>query len=78
MIIGQCPYQDCDGYHMIPVADGKLPIFEKLTCKDCHRKYWLLHSRINPQGFTLEEFAAEFDVNEETKVIKRRHEVQHG
>jgi hypothetical protein len=77
MIIGQCPYEGCDGAHMIPIAD-KTPCFEKLVCEECHREYWLLHSRIDPQGFTLEEFAAEFDVDEKTKVIKRKHAVRNS
>jgi hypothetical protein len=77
VIIGQCPYEDCDGTHMVPLArDVALPCFEKLTCEYCLRPYWMKHSRILPECFTPDEFAAEYHVDEKTKVITRRDAVQ--
>ena len=73
MIIGECPYEGCDGFHMIPIAD-KTPAFSKEKCETCGREYWLMHSRINPKAFTVEEFEKEYIVDDKTKTIERRTE----
>jgi hypothetical protein len=70
MITGPCPYDGCTGVHMIPIAP-KCPAFSKEICDECGREYWLYHSRVLPEVFTPEEFAKQFDVNEETKQITR-------
>jgi hypothetical protein len=69
MIIGPCPY--CDAPSMIPIAP-KTPAFSKEECDNCGKEFWLLHSKWNPEKFTLEEFAEKYDVNEETRQITRK------
>lgn len=71
MIIGECPYDGCSGFHMVPIAPNP-PQFSKETCEECHREYWLRHSRIDPAAYTLEQFEAEFFIDEEKKVIRSR------
>ena len=58
MIIGDCPYPDCGGDHWIPIADPAGQ-FERCTCEHCGRQYWLYHSRLIPEAFTLDEFEIE-------------------
>ncbi len=71
MIIGDCPYDGCDDCHMVPCAD-ECPAFSRETCDTCGRIYWLRHSRMLPEAFTEEQFAAKYRVDEETKVISER------
>jgi hypothetical protein len=70
MITGDCPYSDCDEALFIPLEDGR-PI-QKHACAGCNRVIWTLHSRIEPQSWTDGAFREEFDIDEETKVIKPR------
>jgi hypothetical protein len=76
MIIGDCPYENCDNTHMIPIADN-CPKFAMYTCEACGRAYWLLHSRIDPQAFTHEEFHSKYEVDETSRQIKLK-EVTNG
>lgn len=69
MIIGECPYGDCEGSLFIPSPDGKLPIMEKHNCESCKRVIWIKHSRVDPQSWTDEDFYKVFSVDEETKII---------
>lgn len=71
MIIGDCPYEDCDDNHWIPCAE-KTPCFGKEVCETCGREYWMLHSRILPKAFTLEQFTEKYDVDETTKRITNK------
>jgi len=71
MISGECPYEDCDEPIFIPCAD-KCPAFQKIICEKCKRVFWEKHSRINPEGFTEEDFYKKYEVNEETREIKER------
>ena len=72
MIMGDCPYADCDGVHMISCAE-KCPAFSHETCDDCGRTYWILHSRLLPEAFTEEEFAERYQLDEATRQITVRH-----
>ena len=71
MIIGECPYDDCNGSMFNPIAEI-VPSFQKLECKRCNRAVWLFHSRIMPVAYTEAEFHEEFEVDEENYSIKRR------
>lgn len=71
MIIGNCPYKDCDEPHMIPCADV-CPAFSKETCLKCGNTYWILHSRMTPQAFTADEFEQRYEVDHATKKITDR------
>ena len=75
MIIGDCPYPDCDEYMHNPIADGELPQFQKLLCGKCNRTIWLYHSRFGPMAYTEEDFNKEFEVDEVAKSINRRDNI---
>lgn len=68
MIIGPCPYSDCDELHMVPIGP-RPPMMSRERCEGCGRTYWLRHSRIEPDALTEEEFATGFDVDHATKMI---------
>ena len=68
MIIGGCPYSDCDELHL-EGYEGPTPRFQHATCHGCHRTYWLLHSRIDPQAYTEADFAEQYVLDEATKQI---------
>lgn len=68
MIIGECPYPECDGVHFIPVAPH-CPAFSKEKCEVCGKDFWVLHSHVTPDAFTLEQFALRYHVDEDTKRI---------
>ena len=71
MIIGDCPYEGCDDTHWI--AMGDMCGFSKQTCDACGKDYWLKHSRVLPEAFTLEEFNEKYVVDEENKSIELRN-----
>ena len=73
MIFGGCPY--CDG-SVINYMPKESPKFAKPTCEYCGKEYWILCSRIRSESFTIEDFNKEYTVNEETKVVTRRTNVQ--
>lgn len=68
MIIGECPYDDCDGPLFIPIAD-ECPSFEKHDCETCKRIIWTYHSHWDPHSYTEEGFYKVYKVNEEAKTI---------
>jgi hypothetical protein len=70
MIIGSCPYTDCDEPFMIPIAAG----FEKWKCEKCDRVIWTRHSRFDPWSMTEAEFLATYEVDEANKRITKRAE----
>ena len=71
MITSECPYDDCKGYHMIPIAP-RCPAFSKETCEDCGREYWMKHSRIDPEAMTPDEFDRRYIVDEYKRSIVNR------
>lgn len=73
MIIGDCPYDGCDGRVWLPIADLPLPQFEKHPCESCGRNIWTKHSRADPCSWTEEGFAEEFIIDEETKKITEKN-----
>ncbi len=68
MIIGDCPY--CNEIVTNAMPDSS-PAFCKPTCDSCGKNYWLLCSRIESQAYTIENFEKEYNVDEETKSIKK-------
>lgn len=66
MNFGPCPYPDCDGEISMAVPE-KTPAFAKTTCPACKRELWYKLSRLDPEAFTLEEFAERFEVDEATR-----------
>ena len=70
MIFGDCPYEDCDGVHVVNFAG--IRVFQKLICEHCNREYWMLHSRVEPEAYTPDELAKEYEIDEETKTLKTR------
>jgi hypothetical protein len=70
MILGECPYGDCDGFMLTPIADRYG--FSQEKCPDCNRVVWIEHTRIGPSAYTDEGFREAFDVDDEKKTIKRR------
>ena len=73
MIIGECPYNNCNEPLMIGVEDGaQLPAFYPHYCEGCKRKIWTKMTRIDPASWTEEDFLRDFNVNEETKNITEK------
>jgi hypothetical protein len=70
MIIGACPYPDCDEPFMLPIASGAR--FEKWNCEKCGRVIWTCHSRFDPWSMTEADFHAHYEVNEPMKCITKR------
>lgn len=66
MIFGDCPYDGCSGFHAIPCL---APGWTKEKCETCGREFWLRHSRIDPEAYTLEGFAQKYAVDEIKKQI---------
>lgn len=64
MIIGACPY--CEASQMNPYA-GK-PCFQKITCIDCGKIYWLRHSDFDPEAMDGEEFARRYRLEGRTVI----------
>lgn len=71
MILGECPYEGCEGSLHLPIADD-CPAFQKHNCEECGRVIWTLHSRWNPQSWTEDGFTAEYEVDEVTRNITKR------
>ena len=68
MNFGDCPYDDCDGYLALAVPEH-CPAFIRTTCPDCKRPVWYRLSRVAPNAWTPEEFAALYTVDEEAGIV---------
>ncbi len=68
MIIGSCPYPDCNAPLFLPIA-GNCPQWEKHKCETCKRVIWTYHSRIDPVSYAEDDFLEKYDVNETIKQI---------
>ena len=68
MIMGACPYADCDEAFMIPIAE-RVPSFERWECDRCGRVIWTHHSRFDPWSLTEADFLAAYQIDEATKRI---------
>jgi hypothetical protein len=69
MIIGDCPY--CEET-MINYMPDDSPMFQKIKCGHCGSIVWLLCSRIESIAYTINDFLELFEVDEETKRIRKR------
>jgi hypothetical protein len=72
MIMGECPYDDCDDFQMRILPEVDLPKFSKETCPGCGRRIWVLYSRVDPMIFTETGFSERYTVDEETKHIAEK------
>jgi hypothetical protein len=72
MIFGTCPYKDCSEPFTTLMVE-QTPIFEKLKCEKCGRYFMEYHSRVQPEGYTMEDFNKKFEIDESTKSIKRKN-----
>lgn len=70
MIIGSCPYRDCEFIHLIPFSGPDR--FTQEECEECGRPFWLRHSRLDPQAYTPEEFEAEFKIDPRQNIVIAR------
>ena len=70
MIIGECPYEDCEGVSHIPCAE-RCPVFSREACESCGRTFWLLHSRVDPKAYTEQGFHEEYEVDFGTGRVKK-------
>lgn len=70
MILGACPY--CNADFMIPT--GRTGAYERRICDSCNKTSWLYHSRVDPHSYTDEDFKKLYDVNEETKTIRKKQQ----
>lgn len=68
MILHNCI--KCDYFEFIPIANRRLPCFQKYTCPKCKTKQWIKHSRISPE--TYSEDVVEID--EKNKIVKIKDE----
>lgn len=62
----------CDEPELIPLAEGKLPVFQKYTCPKCGTTQWIKHSRIDPK--TYPEDMIEVDEKKHSVVVKTKGE----
>ena len=69
MIVGSCPY-DCGGHLWLSIAEA--PAIQRHDCDECGRTIWTYHSRLNPWSMTDEDFRAEYDVDDESKSVRKR------
>lgn len=72
MIIGSCPYDDCNEPLMLGLPDMQLPAFSRHECDGCHRLIWTKFSRVDPQSWTEDGFLEEYEIDEETRQLKPR------
>jgi hypothetical protein len=71
MIMGVCPYEDCDGPLWIPMA-AKTPAFQRHECETCKQVIWTRHSRLDPWSMTEMDFLDRYEVNEETMELTEK------
>lgn len=69
MIIGQCPYSDCDGSIWLGCDDWPMPSVYKHKCKVCDKVIWTNISRIDPKSWTEKDFIETHKIDEETKKV---------
>lgn len=70
MILGTCPYEDCDHPLVLPISEPPGVRFERHECDGCDRVIWTRHSRIDPWSMTEADFLAAYEVDKATKSIK--------
>lgn len=72
MIFGDCPYDGCQGDLAIPIPDRPLPCWGRVFCGECGRTIWQKYARYDPECFTEEEFAEQFEIDEQSRQIKKK------
>jgi hypothetical protein len=73
VITGECPYCSEIIFNHMP---DRTPAYSKNTCDHCKKEYWMEYSRIDSNAWTIEGFENAFDINHETKIIKRKNDQQ--
>ncbi len=58
MVVGSCPYDDCDKPLLVQVGDHAGLVL-KHTCEYCNRTIWTYLSRIDPWSMTDKNFKEE-------------------
>ena len=71
MNLGNCPYDDCDGFMMLEVPE-RTPCYAEVDCDDCGRVVWYRFSRIDPEAWTEAGFLATHGIDRETGRVVRR------
>lgn len=71
MIFGVYPC--CEGGLCLSLPESA-PKMAKEDCPHCGARVWHLLSRLDPQSWTEADFLAEYEVDEETRSIKKRRE----
>ena len=64
----------CDELELIPIFEGQLPVFQKLTCEKCGEVQWLKHSRWNPETYSEDMI----EVDEVNKSVKLKEVLPEG
>jgi len=74
MIIGECPYDDCDHGAMraLPGPEVRLPAYARDHCKGCGRVVWVKYSRVYPIAWTESDFLAEHEIDEAMQQIREK------
>lgn len=73
-VLGECPYDDCTEPlpWMDPPDDPPYTAMVPTTCEGCGRVYWTRLARMDPWSMTEADFLEEYEVDEETRTIKKR------
>lgn len=71
MIFVDCAWEGCDEMQTIGMPE-KSGVFTRVECPKCKRHQWLFCSRVQSWSLTESDFLEQYEVNEETKVIKKR------
>lgn len=71
MNLGDCPYEDCDGFLSFELPE-RTPVYAIVECETCNRSLWYKFSRVDPIAWTIEDFEAEHIVDVETHSIVKR------
>lgn len=67
VVLGECPYDDCDNFH---AYEAELGVYTKHECEKCKRIFWIRHSAFDPVAIIDEAFN-ELYIVEGNKIKKR-------
>lgn len=71
MIMGSCPYEDCDAPLWRPICKSP-PKLERHECESCQRVIWTYHSRWDPWSMTESDFLSVYEIDEGTKSVTKK------
>lgn len=75
MIFGGYPC--CDDSLALGIPDGaKLPMYFREACPHCGAAVWHRLSHVDPESWTEPDFLEEHEIDEATKMIRRKVTVQ--